>query len=151
MKNIISFFTLVIFIIFSVNSQIKEDVSTSFESSKKEITTMMLQQAKDWSNGDVEAFMEGYIKSDNLKFVGSNGLTYGWKQTLKNYKKNYPSKEHMGVLTFDLLEFDELATDVFLVIGKFHLKRTVGDAEGMFSIILKQIGGKWKIIADHSS
>ncbi len=112
---------------------------------------MMLQQAKDWSNGDIEGFMEGYIKSDDLKFVGNKGITYGWKQTLENYKKGYPSKEHMGILTFKLLEFDQLAKDVFLVIGEFHLKRTVGDANGMFSIILKQIDGKWKIIADHSS
>ena len=101
--------------------------------------------------GDIESFMEGYIKSDNLKFVGSKGITHGWKQTLENYKKSYPGKEHMGILTFNLLEFDQLAKDVFLVIGEFHLKRTVGDANGMFSIILKQIDSKWRIIADHSS
>ena len=112
---------------------------------------MMLQQAEDWSKGDIEAFMQGYIKSESLKFVGSKGLTYGWQQTFENYKKNYPTKEHIGTLTFKLLEFDQLADDVFLVIGEFHLKRTVGDANGMFSIILKRIKGEWKIIADHSS
>jgi len=37
------------------------------------------------------------------------------------------------------------------VIGKFHLKRKVGDASGPFSLLLKRIDGKWKIIADHSS
>ncbi len=112
---------------------------------------MMLQTAEDWSKGDLEAFMEGYIKSDSLKFVGSNGITYGWQQTLDNYKKGYPTKDHTGTLTFNLLEFDQLAKDVFLVIGEYHLKRNVGDADGLFSIILKRIDGKWKIIADHSS
>ena len=112
---------------------------------------MMLQQAKDWSNGDLEAFMEGYIKSDSLKFVGSRGITYGWQQTLDNYKRGYPTKEHTGTLTFNLLDFDQLADDLFLVIGEYHLKRSVGDADGMFSIILKKIDGEWKIIADHSS
>jgi len=139
------------FSVFNAHSQKKENATATFETSKNEITNMMLQQTKDWSNGDVDAFMEGYIKSDDLKFVGSNGLTYGWDKTLKNYKKSYPSKEHMGALTFNLLEFDQLAKDVFLVIGEFHLKRTVGDADGMFSIILKRIKGEWKIIADHSS
>ena len=134
----------------SLNGYTQEKIS-SYKTSKKEITTMMLQQANDWSNGDIEAFMEGYIKSDSLKFVGSNGLTYGWKNTLENYKKGYPTKEHTGTLTFNLLEFDQLANDVFLVIGEYHLKRTVGDADGMFSIVLKRIDGEWKIIADHSS
>jgi hypothetical protein len=125
--------------------------SSNYETSKTEITTMLLQTARDWSKGDLEAFMQGYLKSDSLKFVGSSGITYGWQQTLENYRKGYPTKEHTGTLTFNLLEFDQLANDVFLVIGEFHLKRPVGDADGMFSIILKSINGKWKIIADHSS
>jgi ketosteroid isomerase-like protein len=129
----------------------KSDSFSNYESSKKEINAMMLQTAEDWSKGDLEAFMEGYIKSDSLKFVGSNGITYGWQQTLDNYKKGYPTKDHTGTLTFNLLEFDQLAKDVFLVIGEYHLKRNVGDADGLFSIILKRIDGKWKIIADHSS
>jgi ketosteroid isomerase-like protein len=142
--------TFLFIFLLSLNGYSQEKAS-NYETSKKEITTMMLQQANDWSNGDIEAFMEGYIKSDSLKFVGSNGLTYGWKNTLENYKKGYPTKEHTGTLTFNLLEFDQLADDVFLVIGEYHLKRTVGDANGMFSIILKRINNEWKIIADHSS
>ena len=125
--------------------------SSNYETSKTEIATMLLQTAKDWSKGDLEAFMQGYLKSDSLKFVGSSGITYGWQQTLENYRKGYPTKDHMGTLTFNLLEFDQLANDVFLVIGEFHLKRAVGDADGMFSIILKNINSEWKIIADHSS
>jgi ketosteroid isomerase-like protein len=151
MKNYILFFTLLVFFVFSVNSQQKENSNDTYETSKKEITTMMLQQARDWSKGDIEAFMEGYIKSDRLKFIGSGGITYGWNQTLENYKKRYPTKEHTGTLTFNLLDFDQLANDVFLVIGEFHLKRTVSDADGIFSIILKRINGEWKIIADHTS
>jgi len=145
-------FKLILLFVFllSLNGYAQEEKS-NYETSKKEITTMMLQQAKDWSNGNIEAFMEGYIKSDSLKFIGSKGLTYGWKNTLENYKKGYPTKDHTGTLTFKLLEFDQLADTVFLVIGEFHLKRTVGDANGMFSIILKRIDGEWKIIADHSS
>ncbi len=129
----------------------EKEVSSSYQTSKKEITQMLNQDAKYWSEGNLEAFMESYIKSDSLVFIGSRGLTYGWQQTLDNYKKGYPTKEHMGTLSFDLLEFKELAKDIFFVIGKFHLKRTVGDASGHFSIILKKMDGKWKIIADHSS
>ncbi len=142
--------TFLLFFLLSFNGFAQEK-STDYNTSKTEITTMMLQQAKDWSNGDIDAFMQGYIKSDSLKFVGSKGLTYGWKNTLENYKKGYPTKEHTGTLTFNLLDFDQLTEGLFLVIGEFHLKRIVGDANGMFSIILKRIDGEWKIIADHSS
>ena len=146
MKKI--FFLIVIMLSIGAISQEK---SKTLETSKKEITAMMMQQAKDWSNGDIEAFMEGYIQSDSLKFIGKKGLTYGWKQTLENYKKGYPTKEHTGILTFKLLDFDSLAENIFFVVGEFHLKRKVGDANGIFSLILKRINGEWKIIADHSS
>ena len=134
----------------SLNGYAQAETNT-YQTSKKEITAMMLQQAVDWSKGNIEAFMEGYIKSDSLKFIGSKGLTYGWQQTLDNYKKGYPTAAHTGVLTFDLLDFDELTPTIFLVVGKYNLKREVGDASGYFSLILKKIDGKWKIIADHSS
>lgn len=142
--------SFLLILILSLNGYAQEKM-TNYNTSKQEITRMMLQQAKDWSDGDLEAFMKGYIKSDSLKFVGSKGITYGWKNTLENYKKGYPTPAHTGILTFNLLEFDQLAEDVFLVIGAFHLKRTVGDANGHFSIILKKMDGQWKIIADHSS
>jgi len=129
----------------------KKEISSTYKQSVIEITQMLNKDAQYWSEGNIEAFMESYIKSDSLVFVGRRGLTYGWQQTLDNYKKGYPSKEHMGQLRFDLLNFKELAADVFLVIGKYNLKRTVGDASGYFSIILKKIDGRWKIIADHSS
>lgn len=148
MKRFKFIFLVILFLSFMGYAQ---ERMANYEVSKKEITAMMLQQATDWSNGNIKAFMEGYIKSDSLKFIGSSGITYGWQQILENYKKRYPTKDHTGILTFNLLSFDQLANDVFLVIGEYHLKRAIGDANGMFSIILKRFNGKWKIIADHSS
>ncbi len=140
---------LIVLLFTACNTQ--KTSTVNYHTGKQEITAMMMQQAKDWSNGDLEAFMQGYIKSDSLKFIGSGVITYGWQQTLDNYYKRYSSKDHTGKLTFKLLDFDQLANDVFLVIGEFHLKRKVGDANGIFSVILKRINGEWKIIADHTS
>jgi hypothetical protein len=35
-------------------------------------------------------------------------------------------------------------------MGAFHLKRNVGDANGIFMIIFKKINDEWKIVADTS-
>ena len=37
------------------------------------------------------------------------------------------------------------------VVGKWHLQRTAGDLQGIFTLLLKKINGKWLIAADHSS
>ena len=115
------------------------------------IKTMLNQQAEDWSDGNLEKFMEGYWKSDQLKFVGSSGLTYGWQQTLDNYKKGYPTKEQMGKLTFEILDIVPVGKTHYHVVGKYFLTRTVGNADGIFSLVLKNINNEWKIIIDHSS
>ena len=37
------------------------------------------------------------------------------------------------------------------MVGKWHLKRTIGDLSGHFTLILKLIKGQWMIVSDHSS
>lgn len=121
---------------------------------KKETAVRQLleQQAKDWNNGDIDAFMEGYWKSDQLQFIGAKGVTYGWKSTKDNYKRGYPDKAAMGKLSFDLLGVDKQSRKVVSVTGKFTLKRESGEVlSGYFLLIIKKIKGKWLIIADHTS
>ncbi len=115
------------------------------------IRALMDTQTKAWNAGDLEGFMGTYWKSDSLLFIGKNGVTYGWQSTLDRYKKSYPDKTAMGLLSFHLLEFKKLAADVYFVVGKWTLVRSIGDLSGHFTLVLRKIGGEWKIIADHSS
>lgn len=115
------------------------------------IKALMDVQVNAWNQGNIGGFMETYWKSDSLLFIGKKGVTYGWQATLDNYKKSYPGKEGMGTLSFNLLEFKKISPDAYFVVGKWALKRTIGDLSGHFSILLRKINGEWKIVADHSS
>lgn len=110
----------------------------------------MKTQEKAWSQHDLEGFMEGYWKNDSLKFYGSSGLTYGWQQTLNNYKKGYPTPDHSGKLNFTIDDITKIEDDSYFVMGQYHLRRNVGNANGVFMIIFKKIDGNWKIVADMS-
>ncbi|MFD2245063.1 YybH family protein [Pontibacter ruber] len=117
------------------------------------VKEVLAQQAECWSKGDLECYMQGYWRSDSLLFIGKNGLTYGWQQTLDNYKRSYPDVAAMGKLAFDLKEIRTLSPETMLVVGKWHLQREAskGDLQGHFSVIFKRFPEGWKIIADHSS
>jgi hypothetical protein len=39
----------------------------------------------------------------------------------------------------------------YFVVGNWHLKRTIGNLQGIFSLLFKKINGEWFIAADHSS
>ncbi|MCW5514870.1 YybH family protein [Muriicola sp. Z0-33] len=145
MKNILLTLMTCSMITFTVCSQ--EEVETI---EKNAIISIMMQQQKDWSNGDLEGFMEGYWKSDSLKYFGSKGISLGWQNTLDNYKKGYPTKADTGTLKFKIEDISKIGEGSYFVMGRYHLSREIGDANGVFMIIFKKINGLWKIIADMS-
>lgn len=118
---------------------------------KDEILSVLKSQRLAWSKNNIEEFMEGYWKSDSLKFYGSNGVTYGWENTLDRYKKAYPTEDHTGKLSFKINAISPITEEAYYVMGEYHLKRNAGNATGIFMIIFKKIDGEWKIIADTSS
>jgi len=124
--------------------------SQTEEQDKKAINKVLKAQRIAWSKNNIEEFMEGYWKSDSLKFYGSNGITYGWENTLERYLKSYPTKDHTGILSFKINDISKISDNAYYVLGEFHLKREVGNADGIFMLIFKKINGEWKIIADTS-
>lgn len=119
-------------------------------SEEQEILAVIEKQRQDWNNFDIEGFMEGYWKSEELRFYGSNGVTSGWVNTLERYQKAYPTKEHTGQLKFVINEISRIEKNSYYVMGEFHLERPVGDANGIFMILFRKIDEKWRIIADTS-
>ena len=155
MKPILIYFGIVITTLFtscqvhfSAETTQKKEVRQAED--KQAILAVMKAQEQAWSQNDLEGFMQGYWKNDSLKFYGSSGITYGRDQTLANYKKGYPTKEHSGTLTFTVHDISEISRDAYWVMGEYFLQRKVGDANGIFMIIFKKIDEEWKIVSDMS-
>lgn len=116
------------------------------------VQEILLEQQGDWNKGDIDAFMKHYWKSEQLQFIGSSGVTYGWQNTLDNYKRRYPNRQAMGQLKFEVLDVNQRSRKVISLVGKFYLTRKeIGDLSGHFILIFQKIKGKWKIVADHTS
>ena len=126
-------------------------VSYSQLKEEKEIRNLLATQIDAWNRGNIDEFMIGYWNNDSLMFIGKNGVTYGYTNTLKNYKKSYSDTAQMGKLSFDLLQVKKISADAYFVVGKWFLKRSVGDIGGHYTLLFRKIKGKWVIVADHSS
>lgn len=117
----------------------------------RDIISVMTKQSKAWNDGNLEGFMQGYWKNDSLVFIGKNGPTFGWQKTLNNYKKSYPSKQAMGILTFSEVKVKPLGKKYCYVTGKWRLDRRDGNLQGYYTLLFEKIDHEWKIISDHSS
>lgn len=121
------------------------------EKDRNEILALLDKQVAAWNDANLEVFMETYLNSEKLVFVGANGPTYGWQATLDNYKKSYPDKARMGHLAFKILDTSKIDRKTVFVIGRFELTREVGNLAGHFTLVIQKIKGNWVIVSDHSS
>jgi ketosteroid isomerase-like protein len=154
MKYVLPFvFTLLCLSCISIKTDVNSDsIEKSDHKDLAEAGIRLVMEAQEvaWNQHDLKGFMQGYWKSDQLKFYGSNGLTLGWENTLANYEKGYPTTAESGTLKFVINDISKIEGDNYWVMGEYHLKRQVGDADGVFIIIFKKINGDWKIVADMS-
>lgn len=125
--------------------------SIAFGQDRQAIAKVMADQQAAWSKGDLDGFMQGYWKSDSLMFIGKRGPTYGWQQTMDNYKKSYPDKAAMGVLSFRLDKIELLSKTSAFVMGAWSLQREKDAPGGYFTLWFKKINGEWKVVCDHTS
>jgi ketosteroid isomerase-like protein len=116
------------------------------------VKAVMADQVSAWNKGNIPEFMKTYWNNDSLMFIGHGGITYGYLNTLNNYKKNYSDTLKMGKLFFTLLKMKKLSHEYYFVVGRWFLKRVSGgDVGGIYTLLFQKIKNKWMIIADHTS
>jgi ketosteroid isomerase-like protein len=135
-------FFLLVFCSITVFAQSPEEIA---------IQKVMTEQTGAWNVGNIDNFMKGYWQNDSLAFIGKAGITYGYTNTLNNYKKNYDSQAKMGKLFFSDLVFKRLSAEYYFVTGKWFLKRDAGDVGGYYTLLFRKIKGQWVIVVDHTS
>ncbi|PLX09621.1 MAG: DUF4440 domain-containing protein [Marinilabiliales bacterium] len=130
---------------FSCNNENADIVAT------KTILSILEQQQNDWNNGNIEAYMQAYWKSPQLRFASGDKITFGWQKTFSNYKKSYPDKETMGELHFTELKVEIINETDAVVFGRWKLFRKSDSPNGLFTLRFHKFDEGWKIISDHTS
>ena len=138
-------------LIFFLVINISHSQSILPELEKNKIISVLKEQEKSWNKGNIEGFMQGYIKSDFLVFNGSKGPFYGWDSVKDRYLKTYPSKEKMGKLNFKIQNISLISSNVAQLLGQFFLNYPNEQVSGYFTLVFIKTKGKWLILSDHTS
>ena len=134
--------------LFSLNSYSQNPIS--LKDSLGIMNVMSLQQDA-WNNGDIDSFMQGYLKSEELVFSGKSGPIYGWENTRKRYYSSYPNTQIMGKLNFTVKKIRSISINSAYLIGEYYLKRSTEDSYGHFTLLWKKVDDNWLIVSDHTS
>lgn len=116
---------------------------------------VLLAQREAWNRGDLDAFLEGYVQSDDLVFTSGGQITRGYGEIKQRYQKKYGTdKSTMGKLDFEAYKTEYLGDSHALVIGKWHLEwpgTKKKPLQGVFSLVMVKTDKGWKILHDHTS
>jgi uncharacterized protein (TIGR02246 family) len=120
---------------------------------RAEFSTMLDRSARAWNRGDLDAFMEDYVDSSRTTYVGRRGVVLHGRAAIREvYAPRFAPGGVRDSLSFEDLEVDSLAPGVAHVLAYYVLSR--GDstvARGPTSLVMLRVGGRWRIVHDHSS
>ena len=112
------------------------------------IRAVMQKQQEAWNRGDIEGFMDGYVRAETTTFVSGDEITRGWQTVLDRYKQRYSSPEKMGTLSFSELDIQPISTSYAIADGRWQLRRAGDAPHGRFTLLFRQTSSGWRIIHD---
>ena len=116
-----------------------------------EIRALLERQSGAWNEGDLVRFVADYLDSPRLRFVSGGSVRYGADDVLERYRRNYPDRAAMGVLTFTDLDVRVLSDEYVFVFGRYNLERENDAPTGLFTLLFERTPDGWKIAHDHTS
>lgn len=111
------------------------------------VTAVLTAQQDAWNRGDIDAFMEGYWKNEQLRFASGGTVVKGWQATIDRYKTRYKDRAAMGELAFSALEVLPLTDEAAIVHGAWRLQRANDAPSGLFTLVFHKLGD-WVIVSD---
>ena len=116
-----------------------------------QIRALLVDQTAAWNRGDIDGFMAGYWKSDETEFVSAEGISRGWQALLDRYKRSYPDRKAMGLLSFANLEIRVECPNSAYAVGEYHLQREKDHPAGIFTLNLRKFPEGWRVVVDHTT
>ena len=119
------------------------------------VERLLAEQVAAWNAGDLERFMDVYWRSDDLRFVSNQETMQGWRRTLESYVERYGGADvgpgSLGRLELEDLDVKLITDDVAITVGSYKVSQNGAESNGVFSLVMRNIDGAWRIVHDHSS
>lgn len=116
---VLSLVCTVISFIFRIQSKPVQDISYTLA----DVNQVLDEQLQGWNEGNIDKFMQGYIKDSSVRFITNKRVKTSWQEITNSYKKNYPNKDAMGQLSFyrDEVRWINESAYIAQVIGRWQV------------------------------
>jgi uncharacterized protein (TIGR02246 family) len=119
--------------------------------SEKEIYEQLNRMADAWNRHDIDGYLDGYWRSDDLVIVVEGENLRGWDLLSKAYHSGYPNLQEMGTITLDRVQIRLIAPDLGFALTWFTASFPKKKEFGTDTVILKKLPEGWRVAISHSS
>lgn len=116
------------------------------------VERMLTESAGAWNQGNLDGFMDDYLRSQSTTYIGGPGFVRGYDSIYARYAPWFAPGAQRDSLRFEEIRVRRLAAIEAIATARYILHR--GDtvtASGPFTLVLRHTSSGWKIIHDHSS
>lgn len=118
----------------------------------RQVGEVLSASAAGWNRGDLGAFMDAYLDSPTTTYWGATDLLQGYDEIRRHYAPRFRPGVERDSLRFEDVRARRLGTDYALATARWILVRDDSvTASGPFTLVLRRMEGRWRIIHDHSS
>ena len=119
--------------------------------SEKEIYDQMMRMVDAWNRHDLDAYLDGFLRSDDILLVVEGESVRGWDLLSKALHNGYPNPQEMGTLTIDRMQVQMLAPDLGFVLTWYTMVFPKKKVFGTDTIIVKKVPEGWREMISHTS
>jgi uncharacterized protein (TIGR02246 family) len=119
--------------------------------SEKEIYDQMMKMLDAWNRHDLDAYLNGFLHSDDIVLVVDGESIRGWDLLSKAFHSGYPNRDEMGTVVFDRVQVQMLAPDLGFVLVWYSIAFPKKKQFGTDTVIMKKVDEGWREMISHTS
>jgi uncharacterized protein (TIGR02246 family) len=118
---------------------------------EKEIYDQMMKMVEAWNRHDLDAYLDGFLHSDDIVLVVEGETVRGWDLLSKALHSGYPNPQEMGTLTIDRMQVQMLAPDLGFVLIWYTMVFPKKKEYGTDTAVVKKVPEGWREMMSHTS
>jgi ketosteroid isomerase-like protein len=122
---------------------------------RDEVRTLLAAQQRAWCAGDLDALIDTYLPSDEVRYAGGAQVVRGIAEIRRRFASAYPDPTRLGQLKFSEIEVTVLTEQDALAFGAWMIQRESGEGtevqRGLFTLHLRKARQGWLVLSDHTS
>jgi hypothetical protein len=119
----------------------------------QQVYQLILKMVDRWNNHDLDGYMQGFWKSDDLLAVLESEVHWGWSDLYNSYARGYPDRNLMGKLDLERLQVRSSAADTAIALCWWRILPPRGGSPvfATDTMQLQKFTQGWRITVKHTS